>query len=237
MKTWIALLLLAFPAPALAHGLSLEIGTVFAAPQESALRAVEDQGKGFFGVGLSGNLTVVTAGTFRVDALIGWSVTQTESFVAKSITTSFLEHSVAAGARLRWARFWFAQPYVSVRGGAAFGWLDLRPENSGRLEAWDYAFRVEPALGFEAFLPFFALGGHFPHPDDPVERGGGSSRPGIGLGLEVGYRFQSPLRFSGEHPEPEDEDLAADELERTGPDMGDLTISGIRAGLNLFARF
>ncbi len=238
MKTLMTLLLLAFPVPALAHGVALEIGTVFAAPEESALRAVEDEAKGFFGVGLSANMTVLTAGTFRVDALVAWSVTQSEAVVARSIASSLLEHSFAGGARLRWARFWFAQPYVSVRGGPAFGWLDVDTDDgAGRLEGWDYAFRVEPAAGLEAFLPFAALSGRFPHPDDSVERGAGSSRPGIGLGLEIGYRFQSPLRFTGEHPDPEDDDVAADEIPRTGPDMGDLTISGLRLGLNIFARF
>lgn len=238
MRTTFALLvslLCAAPSAAHANGLSLEMGIIWVAPQEPSLRAVDDRSDAMSTIGLGGAWTLGRLGDLRLDALAAWGVGTSEASLGSDIRTDLLEHGFALGARVRWARFFFAQPFVSLRAGPALGWLDVR--GAGDLESFDMALRVEPAAGIEAFFPFSGLSRRLPHPLTRVDRKSGWAGAGIGVSLDVGYRFQSAYRFDGEPPEPEDDDEAADALPRTGPTLGRLTLSGIRMGIDVNVRF
>jgi hypothetical protein len=241
MKTWAMLgisfsVLLTAPAVAHANGLALEIGLAWAAPQEPAYRAIEDEADTLTTVGLAGAWTLARVGDFRVDALAAWGVDgHTATIGDGEIQTDLLEHGFALGARLRWARLFFAQPYASLRAGPVFGWLDVQGED--RLEAFDVAMRVQPAAGVEAFLPWAGLDGRFPRAWSRVRTRSGWAGAGIGLGLEVGYRFQTPYDMNGTPPEPEDDDEAADAIPRAGARLGRLTLSGVHMGIHVTLRF
>ena len=66
---------------------------------------------------------------------------------------------------------------------------------------------------------------------------GTAGNTGIGLALEAGYRFQSAYQFDAEPPELEDEDEAKDALPRQGPNLGRLTLSGVKMGIHVTLRF
>ena len=139
------------------------------------------------------------------------------------------------GGRVRWARLYFVQPFVALRAGPAFAWLDVAGE--GTIESFDAALRIEPAAGFEAFFPFSGLGGRLPHALDRPDSKSGWSGAGIGIGLDVGYRFQTAYQFDAAPEESDDEDVAADAIDRDGPALGELSLSGVRMGINLTVRF
>lgn len=227
--------LCAAPTLAEANGLALEIGLVWAAPQEPAFRAVDDRADTLSTIGVAGAWTLTRLGDFRVDALAAWGVGSYGAVLGSDIDTSLLEHGFELGGRLRWARLFFVQPYVSLRAGPVLGWFDVQGEDS--LEAFDVAARIEPAAGFEAFFPWSGLSARLPHPWSRTERRSGWTGAGIGLALEAGYRFQTAYQFDAEPPEPEDEDEAADALPRQGPNLGRLTLSGVRMGIHITLRF
>ena len=236
--TTLALLVLASlaaPAAANANGFALELGLVWAGPQESAVRAIDDRADALSTIGLGGAWTVTRVGDFRVDALASWGVGSYGASLGSDISSELLEHTFELGARLRWARFFFLQPYVALRAGPTFGWYDVT--GNGALESFDVTARVEPTGGFEAFFPFSGMSGRLPHPLSRTDRKSGWAGTGIGIGLDVGYRFQTAYRFEGEPPEPDDEDEAKDALPRVGPDLGRLTLSGVRMGVNVVVRF
>lgn len=233
--TLLALALCVPPAIAEANGLSLELGLVWAAPQETAFRAVDDRGDTLTTIGLGGAWTVTRLGDFRVDALASWGAGTYEAALGSEIDTSLLEHGFELGGRLRWSRFFFAQPYVSLRAGPVFGWFDVEGQDS--LESFDVAARIEPAAGIEGFFPWSGLSTRLPHPWSRVRTKSGWAGAGVGLGLEAGYRFQSAYQFDAEPPEPEDEDEAKDAIPRQGPNLGRLTLSGVRMGIHVTLRF
>lgn len=212
------------PAPALAHGLALEMSALYSGGGETAFRGVADAGNALGEFGVSGNVTLWKRGTLRGDALAAWSMVSSSATVYSDVETDLLEHAFSAGARLRWARFSWVQPYASLRAGAAFGFFD-----AAGLEASDWAPRLEPALGTELVVPFSAM------------RSGGSngspSAGGFGFGVELGYRLQGDYEFHGDRPEPEDPDVAKDAIPRDGTRLGALSMSGWRLGMNLVVRF
>jgi hypothetical protein len=239
-RHWLGLSLLlalcALPEVARANGVALEVGVVWAAPQEPALRAVEDRADTLSALGLGGAWTLSRIGDFRTDLLASWAWSDGQAHVgADDVRTHLTEHAFELGGRLRWARLYFLQPYVSVRAGPAFAWTDVRGRQ--HLDAFDVAARIEPAVGFEAFLPFSALAGRLPGLWSRTPAASGWPGAGLGLGLEVGYRFQTPYTVDAEPPEPQDDAVAADAIPRDGPHLGRLTLSGIRMGVDVTVRF
>jgi hypothetical protein len=224
-----------WPLAARADGLALEIGFVWVAPEEPSFRAVDDRDEVLASVGVGGAWTVARAGDFRFDALASWGVTSQGAAIGENLETALLEHAFVVGGQLRWARFFFVQPFVSLRAGPALGWYEV--QGTGRIEAFDVAWRLEPAMGVEGFLPFSALSRPLPHLTSRSETGSGWAGAGIGLGLSVGYRAQTAYTFDGEPPVPEDDDEAADALPRSGPHLGRLTLSGMRMGIDITLRF
>ncbi len=221
--------LLLVPTAARAHGVGLEIGSVWTHDGESAYRAVADVGDTLPELGVGAAVTLLRREPLRLDATLAWSMTESQANVADGISTSLLEHAFTAGARLRWARFSWIQPYLSVRGGPAFVWYD-----AGDLESSDYALRALPAAGVDLVLPFSAIAPPALAPGQPAPQ---PSSAGLGVGLEVGYRFQTTYRLDADRPLPEDEDVAADAIPREGAHLGELSMSGWRFGVNLFGRF
>lgn len=228
--------LCALPEVAQANGVALELGVIWAAPREPALRAIEDRSDTISALGLGGAWTIARVGDFRADVLLSWAWGDGEARIGDGdVRMHLTEHAFELGGRVRWARLYFAQPYLSVRAGPAFGWTDVN--GSDDLEAFDVAARVEAAVGFEAFLPFSALAGRVPDVWSRTDRKSGWPGAGIGLGLDVGYRFQTPYRVDAEPPEPDDDQVAADAIPRSGPSLGRLTLSGIRMGVNMTVRW
>jgi hypothetical protein len=227
---------LTVPVAAQANGLALEIGSTWAAPQEPAFRAIEQEASVISTIGLSGAWTFARAGDFRVDALAAWGVSGHSASIGDGeIATDLLEHAFGLGARLRWARLFFAQPYASLRAGPAFGWLDVR--GAERLEAFDVALRVEATAGVEAFFPWSGLGGRLPRAGARVRTRSGWVGSGLGVAFEVGWRQQTAYVMDGTPPEPEDEDEAADAIPRSGTRLGRLTLSGVHLGIHATLRF
>ena len=233
--TLIACALFVLPLTASANGLALELGVVWSGPQEPAFRAIEDRADTLSSIGLGGAWTMIRIGDFRADLLASWAVGSNEAHLGSNVRTHLLEHAFELGGRLRWSRLYFLQPYLSVRAGPALGWTDV--EGTDTLEAFDVALRVEPAVGFEAFLPFSGLAGRMPSPLFRTPQKSGFPGAGLGLGFDFGYRFQTAYRVDAEPPEPDDDKVAADAIPRDGPHLGRLTLSGIRLGINVTVRF
>jgi len=223
------------PSIAHANGFALELGVVWSSPQEPAFRAIEDTADTTSSIGIGGAWTVARIGDFRADALASWAVGSTEAHLGSDVRTHLLEHAFELGGRLRWSRLYFLQPYVSVRAGPSLGWTDV--EGSDTLEAFDVAARIEPAIGFEGFLPFSGLGGRMPALLSRTTQKSGWPGAGLGVGLEFGYRYQTAYRVDPEPPEPDDDKVAADQIPRSGPQLGKLTLSGLRLGVNVTMRF